>query len=380
MKVTVPRIISSARLCAITPFALIARLFSKNIWLISERPTQARDNGYVFYKYMRDKHPEQKVFYLIDKHSKDFLKVEQIGKTIQFNSWQHFFYFVLSKIHISAHVGGCAPTAAVATRWLKKPLGYKDIFIPHGVNVQIAEFCFKKYSDIDLYISCSPFERQNMIDNHGYESKEVPLTGFPRQDGWWNYTVDPKLIIMMPTWRVYLAHEHCDDFRGTDYFKAFHSLVNDQKFIEFLSANDIKLIFYPHNEMRKFMSYFSSDCENVEIAVDDSKYDIQDLLKRGALLITDYSSLYFDFAYMCKPVVYYQFDREEFNKLHYKQCGFDVEKYGFGPVCTDKDQVIQAVIDSYGAGFSMTQMSAKARLPLGKRIRRELQRKKLEQG
>ena len=50
---------------------------------------------------------------------------------------------------------------------------------------------------------------------------------------------------------------------------------------------------------------------------DCKKYDIQDVLKRAALMITDYSSVFFDFAYMRKPVIFYQFDEKEFREKQY---------------------------------------------------------------
>ena len=45
----------------------------KDAWLICERGTEARDNGYWMFKYIREKHPEQKIYYIIDsKNQMDF--------------------------------------------------------------------------------------------------------------------------------------------------------------------------------------------------------------------------------------------------------------------------------------------------------------------
>ena len=76
------------------------------------------------------------------------------------------------------------------------------------------------------------------------------------------------------------------------------------------------MIFYPHRNMQKFLIYFAAASENITIA-DWKEYDIQDLLKKSALMITDYSSVFFDFAYMRKPVIFYQFDEEEFREKQY---------------------------------------------------------------
>ena len=61
-------------------------------------------------------------------------------------------------------------------------------------------------------------------------------------------------------------------------------------------------------------------------------YDVQDLLKRSKILITDYSSVFYDFAYMKKEVIYYQFDYNDFFKKHYEIGNFNFEKNGFGPI------------------------------------------------
>ena len=68
----------------------------------------------------------------------------------------------------------------------------------------------------------------------------------------------------------------------------------------------------------------------------------QNLFMDYDLLITDYSSLHFDFATLRKPVIYFQFDREEFyGTSHAYQKGiFDFQKYGFGPVMEGLEDLI----------------------------------------
>lgn len=49
------------------------------------------------------------------------------------------------------------------------------------------------------------------------------------------------------------------------------------------------------------------------------KYDVQQLLKESLLLITDYSSVFFDMMYMNKPVIFYQFDENQYRKVIIKK-------------------------------------------------------------
>ena len=80
--------------------------------------------------------------------------------------------------------------------------------------------------------------------------------------------------------------------------------------------------------------------------VNEGLVDYQKEFVEGALLVTDYSSVAFDFAYLKKPVVYSQFDKEEFYKKHtYSEGYFSYENDGFGPVCTDLKSTVKAIVD-----------------------------------
>jgi len=96
------------------------------------------------------------------------------------------------------------------------------------------------------------------------------------------------------------------------------------------------LVFYPHIEMQKHLAQFHTDSARVYLA-DSTTHDVQQLLLDCALLITDYSSVFFDVAYLEKPELYYQFDETEFRQYHYKQGYFDYRRDGFGPVCTTEE-------------------------------------------
>lgn len=66
-----------------------------DVWIISERHNQARDNGYFFYRYVKEHHKDQPIYYIIDRKSTDAKKIEQYGTIIQYDSWKHYF-FILS--------------------------------------------------------------------------------------------------------------------------------------------------------------------------------------------------------------------------------------------------------------------------------------------
>ena len=73
------------------------------------------------------------------------------------------------------------------------------------------------------------------------------------------------------------------------------------------------------------------------------KCDYQNLLLESSLLITDYSSIFFDFAYLRKPIVYAHFDYNEYRIYHYKEGYFNYLKDGFGPVCKNIKCIINEI-------------------------------------
>ena len=85
--------------------AYITKLFIKNVWLVEEDDNEARDNGYWLYRYIRLYHPEQKCYFVLNKKSPDFKKVDYLGKTIQPNSFSHWFWYLVASKNISSQTG-----------------------------------------------------------------------------------------------------------------------------------------------------------------------------------------------------------------------------------------------------------------------------------
>ena len=79
--------------------------------------------------------------------------------------------------------------------------------------------------------------------------------------------------------------------------------------------------------------------------VNEGYVDYNAVFAKSALTVTDYSSVIFDFAYLRKYIIYAQFDKEQFfeNQV-YDEGYFSYEKDGFGPVCTDLESTVDALI------------------------------------
>lgn len=315
-----------------------------NIWLISERGIDARDNGYWFYKYMKENHPEIPVKYVITKSSSDYSKIAE-EDVVLYRTKQHYYYFLYAQNLISAEIMGFSPNEQLYYRLVKYniiKLNGKNIFLQHGITHNYNTYMDPKNTKLDLFICGAVPEQKFMIEKYGYTEKQAVLTGFARFDGLVNN--QKKIILIMPTWRKWL--KYLDTLEGTQYRNEFMRLINDKDIINALKKKNYKIVFYPHIMLQKFIGEFKSASNLVTIAGFEN-YDVQDLLKKSSLLVTDYSSVAFDFAYMNKKVIYYQFDNEKYRKEQYAAADgfYSYEKDGFGPVCFDFKSVKKNILD-----------------------------------
>ena len=61
-------------------------------------------------------------------------------------------------------------------------------------------------------------------------------------------------------------------------------------------------------------------------------------------MITDYSSVFMDFSYMKKPVIYYQFDYEDYRKSHFSEGYFIYSEDAFGDIMKEQELLTEKVI------------------------------------
>ena len=117
-------------------------------------------------------------------------------------------------------------------------------------------------------------------------------------------------------------------------------IINNSELIEIMKKYNYKGILCLHPYFSKQWKDFN---ENNIFSVQEL-CDYQTLIIKSSLLITDYSSIFFDFAYIKKPVIYTHFDYKEYRKYHYPKGYFNYMKQGFGPVCFDLNSSIYQII------------------------------------
>ena len=128
--------------------------------------------------------------------------------------------------------------------------------------------------------------------------------------------------------------------------------MKNECFLNALRKNGMKAVFFLHPNMQKYKGYFTELSEDI-ILSDTGMDDMQDLMKRASAMITDYSSVFFDFAYMKKPLLYYQFDYEKFREGHYQEGYFSYENDGFGKICKTPEELSAAFAEVADNDFLM---------------------------
>lgn len=306
-------------------------------WVLMERGDDARDNGYFFYKYIKEKHPEQKVYYLIDRKSADYHKVAE--DAVQFGSLKSYYLLASAERLVSSHYASGLPImSSKLFRMLR--LYEKCYFLQHGITKDALPTLYGKVAPMQLFVCGAKPEYEFVKDTFGHKEVVVQYTGFARFDNLHD-VVTKRQVLVMPTWRMYVANER--EFLKSDYFKYWQSFLQNQQLLDYLEDNKIDLVFYVHYGMQPYIKHFVAKSNRIIIARFED-YDVQTLLKESAVLVTDYSSVFFDFAYMRKPVVYYQFDEETFFGKHYQHGYFSYRDMGFGDVCTCEEDVVNSLL------------------------------------
>ncbi|SDK14133.1 CDP-glycerol glycerophosphotransferase family protein [Sediminibacillus albus] len=331
---------SEAKLKYLKYGQFIDRLLNKQreIWLVGERPDTAQDTGYHFFKYCRTHYPDKEVYYVINRDSADRRNIEKFGNVLYNGSSAHLRMTALASAFIGSHDPDYfLPTKGAELYSFKKG---KRVFLQHGVlgrkNVEYHRR-FYKYPFHMFCVSSEP-EKKLVETKMGYRQKEVKVTGLSRFDNLLKDHQEERSILIIPTWREWLKTE--DDFLESEYFRRYNSLLNSKRLSELLEKYEVHINLYPHYRMQQFIDHFGGlSCERINVIKLGEK-NVQEMLMENKLMITDYSSVSFDFSYMSKPVAFYHFDSDSFFRDGILR---PIEETFLGNICRTEDQLLETI-------------------------------------
>lgn len=324
--------------------ALVFRKMRPHMWLICEYGDEAQDNGFAFYQYLRRFQPQVDAVYAIHTHSPAYPKVAALGETVEYGSFKHWIYYLGAEVNISSQKGG-KPNAAVCYL-LEVVLGLlrnRRVFLQHGITCNDVPYLHQKMARLSLFCCGAKPEYEFVRDTFGYPEKSVEYVGFCRFDLLHGSRPEKDLVLIVPTWRMWLERDKSkgssEAFLSSSYYRNWNTLLQDGGLAELLEKWGKRAIFCVHRNMQAFEMMFTSTSSCIQV-LRWRDADIPRLLLNAGVLITDFSSISMDFAYMKKPVLYFQFDKESFRKGHLPAGYFDYERDGFGPVCQTEPELL----------------------------------------
>lgn len=224
-----------------------------------------------------------------------------------------------------------------------KKFGYSRLGM--GDNIRI----HKGYKMYSKAITSAPGINWCYAEAFGISEDKVKATGIPETDIFFdegemskavynirkkfNLDDSKKLIVFAPTYRAPSQKNASYDFDFLDLDSLYEELHDDYIFA-----------FKWHPAMIDYgdEKYIKTIISHPDFFYDLTEHrNINELLVAADILITDYSSVIFDYSLLDKPIVFYAPDVNDYNDS--RGFYYDFEEYTYGPVTTETGQLIDAI-------------------------------------
>lgn len=296
------------------------------------------DNSRAMYEYTIENLPQIKALWLT-RNEDVYQRLKREGKPVEYlSSWKGRWFALTSKIAFvtvsDIEVNGLYLNGARMIRlWHGMPLKHigkdqrKDAFgeeyfhpsLPHKIYRQIVNRYKRQRNDCVLVTGSffSPFFQSSF----NVPENKIWNDGYPRNDELFSPITEPiitdyrnkypyaRFVIFMPT--------HRTTGPGGATFSPFDGFGFDSKaFFDVLEKNDIVFFYKGHF----FDTTAKVDITNDRfVRVTDNMFDVlYRFVKDMDILITDYSSIYFDYLLLGRPIILTPFDYEDYilNQRH----------------------------------------------------------------
>lgn len=327
----------------------------KPIWMYIDKIYKGGDSSEYLYKYASAQNKKIKHYYLVDKKSTDYKRLKKEGyKPLVRDSLKHRLIFLYADMMVISNSTVYAFNGYTLTNssYIRDLTHFHVCCVQHGMSVQKIAIAQNRLRDnTRLYFCASKYEIENLsrpvYDYVGYDA--LKLTGVPRYDGLKDRA--KKQIMISPTWRMQAAmpvrtseseqRDYNPLFKESEYFKVFNALINDKRLIDAAEKYGYRIKYVLHPIVSSQVDDFDkNDFVDIVPAVGDMSYE--DMFCESSLMVTDFSGIQFDFAYMRKPLVYLH---HKDIPQHYEEGTFHYDTMAFGEICHDNDELIHTLIE-----------------------------------
>ncbi|MDR7240694.1 CDP-glycerol glycerophosphotransferase family protein [Neobacillus drentensis] len=198
------------------------------------------------------------------------------------------------------------------------------------------------YKKFDKVVVGSDIMANIFMKAFNLENNRVLKTGVPRTDFFFNKDSNEKSLRKLKQKNPLLEGKKVILYAPTyrDHELDHFSLQLDIEKIGKELGNDYLIILRLHPAIRNAADVSSLNTKNV-FNYSSSEFEINDLLLAADYLITDYSSIPYEFSLMKKPMIFFVYDLEEYKKDRGLWPGF--EESLPGPMVRDTDTIIELI-------------------------------------
>ncbi len=314
------------------PLSRLAPL-RRSRWVVGEnRGWPTGDNGYWFARYCRDNRPGQAIQFIVDRHSPWYRRARMEGlPVLAYGGPRHAWAFLRATVGFYTHL----PSDLVCLRCFDL-FGFRGklVYLHHGVlGFKAFDALYRRYLGMmDLFIVATPCERDILIQRERIPEHRIAHTGYPRYDRFQPTSAGPRRILYLPTHRS--THDGAES--DAPLRARIEALLRSPRLRGLLESHDADLALLPHPYLKP-IAMTSTSSPHIRI-VPPGATERDRLMEQSSLLITDYSSVAWDFLQRERPVVFYRFDLDAYRRA--RPGYLDLGDETLGPVARDQDTLL----------------------------------------
>lgn len=330
----------------------LTKLPIKENWIVYESflGRNMSDSPKYIYQYLESEYKGKYKHIWVFNHKRDDLPKEI--KQVKRFSFEHLYYIARSKFWVN---NMRQPTWFIKRErqiflatWHGTPLKKLvfDIEEIHSANKDYKQEFYTQSRVWDYLISANEYSTEIFRRAFKFDNTILEL-GYPRNDLMYSENqkqitleiknklgipLDKKVVLYAPTWRD-------DEVMKPGKYK--FQLELDLKRLRKELGNEYFFILRTHYFIANHI-----DVDGLEDFVyNASKYDdITELYLLSDVLITDYSSVFFDYANLKRPTLFFTYDLEKYRDV-LRGFYLDLETEGPGPIVMNNDEIINELSD-----------------------------------